>query len=72
MLMAGELDALLFIGGQLKAFGNTDDFYSRTSKVIGTFLQIKNLSVLVGAGPSSGGGTPLHSGRRRYAGPRNL
>lgn len=48
----GDLERALFVRGELRQADEAESFYRRVSDLLGTFLQVKNLSVLVGAGPS--------------------
>lgn len=57
--MAEESDArLLIVGGEIRASDEPDEFYRRLQSVLGLFVQVKNLSVLLGAGPSYPLGSP--------------
>lgn len=49
---------LLQVGGREVGASAVDDFYRRASTLLGDFLQLKNLSVLFGAGPSYPLGSP--------------
>lgn len=53
-----ELERALFVRGELREADEAESFYRRVSDLLGTFLQIKNLSVLIGAGPSYPLGSP--------------
>jgi SIR2-like domain len=54
----GDLERALFVRGELRQADEAESFYRRVSDLLGTFLQVKNLSVLVGAGPSYPLGSP--------------
>ena len=64
--MDSEFERSLFVGGQLRASGESEQFYRRVSSVLATFLQVKNLSVLVGAGPSYPLGSPRIRGMTKH------
>ena len=49
---------LLLTRGEVRAVGAPEDFYRRVQAVLGTFLQVKNLSLLLGAGCSYSLGSP--------------
>jgi hypothetical protein len=48
--LASEALSVLFGRGEVRAAGSADDFFRKLHSVLGAFLQIKNLSLLLGAG----------------------
>lgn len=59
-LVANETNSegTLFGRGEVRAAGSAVDFYRKLHSVLGTFLQVKSLSLLIGAGPSYALGAP--------------
>lgn len=51
-------DAKLFVGGELRASGLDEAFYERLGRVLSSFLQVKHLNILLGAGASFHVGSP--------------